>query len=116
MKKYILPMLGLALMTACSDDASSNAVNVVDNPDQPGISSSSVAGNPDNPPLSSEGGDTPQPNPNPNPTPDPSATTYFATFPTANQLAVQEMYNNWIAKFYVTYEEVVPASEEPYLG
>lgn len=116
MKKYILSMLGLALMAACSDDASSNATNVVDNPDQPGISSSSVAGNPDNPPLSSAGGDAPQPglNSSQSVTPDPSASAYYATFPTANQQAVETMYANWIAKFYVTYEEEV--TQPAYLG
>ena len=115
MKKYILPLLGLALMVACSDDASSSAPNVVDNPDQPGISSSSVASNPDNPPLSSAGGgETPLPDSNPSVTPDPGATTYYATFPAANQAAVQTMYNNWIAKFYVTYEEEV--TQPAYLG
>lgn len=113
MKKYLLPVLGVttAMLMACSDDSSSPS-NAVD----PGIASSASV-DPGLPAVSSDA--------NPGlvlssessaPVVDPGASTYYAVFPTPNQLAVQTMYNNWIAKFYVTYEEEVPASEEPYLG
>ncbi|SHL24095.1 glycosyl hydrolase family 8 [Fibrobacter sp. UWH4] len=113
MKKYLLPVLGVttAMLMACSDESSSPS-NAVD----PGIASSASV-DPGLPAVSSDA--------NPGlvlssessaPVVDPGASTYYAVFPTPNQLAVQTMYNNWIAKFYVTYEEEVPASEEPYLG
>ena len=113
MKKYLLPVLGVttAMLMACSDDSSSPSSAV-----DPGIASSASV-DPGLPAVSSDA--------NPGlvlssessaPVVDPGASTYYAVFPTPNQLAVQTMYNNWIAKFYVTYEEEVPASEEPYLG
>ena len=43
-----------------------------------------------------------------------SSSAYYASFPTRQDLAVQTMYANWIAKFYVTYEE--EAHEPIYLG
>lgn len=118
MKKYLLPVLGVttAMLMACSDDSSSSPSNAVD----PGIASSASV-DPLNPVTLSSASVNPDPGSGDigggtTPAVDPGATAYYATFPTPNQLAVQTMYNNWIAKFYVTYEEEVPASEEPYLG
>lgn len=118
MKKYLLPVLGVttAMLMACSDDSSSSPSNAVD----PGIESSASV-DPLNPVTLSSASVNPDPGSGDigggtTPAVDPGASTYYAVFPTPNQLAVQTMYNNWIAKFYVTYEEEVPASEEPYLG
>ncbi len=112
MKKYLLPVLGVstALLMACSDESSSPS-----NPVNPGIESSAST-DPAIPPVSGDAGLNPDPNGGSVPAVDPAATTYYAVLPTPNAAAVQEMYNNWIAKFYVTYEEEVPASEEPYIG
>ena len=97
---------------ACSDDSSSSPSNAVD----PGIASSASV-NPGLPAVSSDANSgLVLSSESSAPVVDPGASTYYAVFPTPNQLAVQTMYNNWIAKFYVTYEEEVPASEEPYLG
>ena len=114
MKKYLLPVLGVttAMLMACSDDSSSSPSNAVD----PGIASSASV-NPGLPAVSSDANSgLVLSSESSAPVVDPGASTYYAVFPTPNQLAVQTMYNNWIAKFYVTYEEEVPASEEPYLG
>ena len=113
MKKYLLPVLGVAtaMLMACSDDSSSPS-NAVD----PGIASSASV-DPGLPAVSSDANSgLVLSSESSAPVVDPGASTYYAVFPTPNQLAVQTMYNNWIAKFYVTYEEEVPASEEPYLG
>ncbi len=114
MKKYLLPVLGVttAMLMACSDDSSSSPSNAVD----PGIASSASV-DPGLPAVSSDANSgLVLSSESSAPVVDPGASTYYAVFPTPNQLAVQTMYNNWIAKFYVTYEEEVPASEEPYLG
>jgi endo-1,4-beta-D-glucanase Y len=114
MKKYLLPVLGVttAMLMACSDDSSSSPSNAVD----PGIASSASV-DPGLPAVSSDANTgLVLSSESSAPVVDPGASTYYAVFPTPNQLAVQTMYNNWIAKFYVTYEEEVPASEEPYLG
>lgn len=114
MKKYLLPVLGVttAMLMACSDDSSSSPSNAVD----PGIGSSASV-DPGLPAVSSDANSgLVLSSESSAPVVDPGASTYYAVFPTPNQLAVQTMYNNWIAKFYVTYEEEVPASEEPYLG
>ena len=114
MKKYLLPVLGVttAMLMACSDDSSSSPSNAVD----PGIESSASV-DPGLPAVSSDANSgLVLSSESSAPVVDPGASTYYAVFPTPNQLAVQTMYNNWIAKFYVTYEEEVPASEEPYLG
>jgi endo-1,4-beta-D-glucanase Y len=114
MKKYLLPVLGVttAMLMACSDDSSSSPSNAVD----PGIASSASV-DPGLPAVSSDANSgLVLSSESSTPVVDPGASTYYAVFPTPNQLAVQTMYNNWIAKFYVTYEEEVPASEEPYLG
>jgi endo-1,4-beta-D-glucanase Y len=47
---------------------------------------------------------------------DPPITSYYASLPTPNVLQVQTMYNNWIQKFYVTFEEEVAPEDFPYLG
>lgn len=101
-----------AMLMACSDDSSSSPSNAVD----PGIASSASV-DPGLPAVSSDANSgLVLSSESSAPVVDPGASTYYAVFPTPNQLAVQTMYNNWIAKFYVTYEEEVPASEEPYLG
>ena len=110
MKKYFLPLLGLssALIIACSDESSSPT-----DPVDPGTESSASV-DPLNPDALSSASVVPDPNSGSAGNPDPGATTYYATFPTPNQVAVQTMYNNWIAKFYVTYEEEV--TQPVYLG
>jgi endo-1,4-beta-D-glucanase Y len=121
MKKYLLSVLGVTMATlmACSDDSSSSPSGADDT-----VIGSSDSVDPTNPATLSSASAIPDPgnggeNGGENggsttPVVDPGATTYYAVFPTANQLAVQEMYNNWIAKFYVTYEEEVTAPV--YLG
>lgn len=116
MKKFLMPLFGLsaAFMMACSDDSGSNAtadpsvptadpsVPVVD-PSQPIVDPSVPVVDPSNPVVDPSAGVVPT-------TPE----NYFAVLPTPNVAAVQEMYNTWISKFYVTYEEEV--HEPIYLG
>ena len=117
MKKYLLPVLGVTMATlmACSDDSSSSPSGADDT-----VIGSSDSVDPTNPATLSSASAIPDPgNGGENggsttPAVDPAASTYYAVFPTANQAAVQTMYNNWIAKFYVTYEEEV--TEPAYLG
>ena len=111
MKKYLLPVLGVttAMLMACSDESSSPS-NAVD----PGIASSASV-DPGLLPVSSDANSgLILSSESSAPVVDPGASTYYAVFPTPNQLAVQTMYNNWIAKFYVTYEEEV--TQPVYLG
>lgn len=111
MKKYLLPVLGVttAMLMACSDESSSPS-NAVD----PGIASSASV-DPGLLPVSSDANSgLILSSESSTSVVDPGASTYYAVFPTPNQLAVQTMYNNWIAKFYVTYEEEV--TQPVYLG
>ena len=89
MKRFLLSLMGLsiALFMGCSSDDSAPTVPQQGGGEQvpggdptPGGSGSSQA-------------------------PDVSNDTYYATFPTANTVSVDAMYQQWISKFYVTSEE-----------
>lgn len=106
MKHSLLISLGIAgslFLSACSDESSSPAT-----PENNDILSSASEL-----PLSSDGGVASLSSAAEIPV-DNGGSTYYAVFPPANTAAVQTMYNNWIAKFYVTFEEEATAPQ--YLG